>query len=334
MEYNKKKLLFVVNPRSGKHNKTDLVALIERDVDCRMFDFRVVYTEYAGHAEELASEAIRIGVDMVVAVGGDGTVNEVGRALIHTSTALGIIPCGSGNGLARHLHIPLDVQKALATINSFEVKSIDYGKINGHPFFCTCGVGFDAFVSSLFANSKERGPLSYVESVFNSYANYQAETYEIETEDGNTTYQAFLVACANASQYGNNAYIAPHAKLDDGLMDVTIIQPFNLLDAGAIAVDLFAKTLDKNNLIHTLRCRSLHIHRVQQGIAHYDGDPIMLGKDLCIEIIPQGIRVLVGKEEKRLEPANVLRHVVELFDGVRPIDETIREQLRERLKFQ
>ena len=151
---------------------------------------------------------------------------------------------------------------------------------------------------------------------------------------GNLTHHAFLVACANAAQYGNNAYIVPRAQLDDGLMDVTIIRPFGLpLDAGSLAVDLFSKTLDKNNLIHTLRCRSLHIRRAKSGVAHYDGDPISLNKDIYIEIIPQGFCVLMGKEERLFEVTDVLQHIVGLFDGMRPIDETIREHLRERVKL-
>lgn len=333
MDYSRKKLLFIVNPKSGRNNKSDIVGLIGHNVDSGKYDYRIVYTEYAGHAEMLAADAVCAGVDVVVAIGGDGTVNEVGRALIHSSAAMGIIPCGSGNGLARHLHIPLDVRRAIDTINRCEIKCIDYGKINGRPFFCTCGVGFDALISSLFAASKERGPLNYVKNVIKSFANYSSETYEIETEDGSVSRKAFLVTCANAAQYGNNAYIAPHAQLDDGLMDVTIIRPFNVMDAGAITIDLFAKTLEKNNLIETLSCRSLHIRRVQSGVAHYDGDPVTLNKDLYIEMIPKGINVLVGREERLLEPSHVLQHIVELFDVIRPIDEKIRGYFRNHTKW-
>lgn len=160
--------------------------------------------------------------------GGDGTINEIARSLVHTDTALGIIPCGSGNGLARHLHIPMEPKKALEVLNEGCLDTIDYGKINGTDFFCTCGVGFDAFVSLKFAHAGKRGLLTYLEKTLQESLKYQPETYELETENGVSKYKAFLIACGNASQYGNNAYIAPQATLTDGLLDVTILEPFTV----------------------------------------------------------------------------------------------------------
>ena len=235
----KKRIIFIVNPISGTHSKETIPQLIEEKIDHSKYDYSIQRTQYAGHASQIAAEAARDGVDIVVAVGGDGTINEIGRALIHTRTAMGIIPCGSGNGLARHLNIPMIARKALDVINAGTVRTIDYGIIDGHPFFCTCGVGFDAFVSLKFSDSGKRGLLTYLENTLHESLTYQPEIYEIENASGTARYKAFLIACANASQYGNNAYIAPQASLTDGMMDITVLEPFTVLDVPALSFQLF-----------------------------------------------------------------------------------------------
>ena len=147
----KKRVVFIMNPISGVASKTGIPMLIDKTLDKDKFDYELHLTEYAGHASVIATEAKDNGVDIVVAVGGDGTINEVGRAIVHSDTALGIIPCGSGNGLARHLLLPMNFKKSIEVINKCEIRDLDYGIINGYPFFCTCGLGFDAFVSKKFA---------------------------------------------------------------------------------------------------------------------------------------------------------------------------------------
>ena len=158
----KQTILFLVNPKSGVSSKRRVPQMVEQYIDRSRYDVTVCYTRYVGHAYELAKDAVERGIDVVVAVGGDGTVNEVGRALVHTGTAMGVVPCGSGNGFARHLGIPIGVKKALEFINAAEPVDVDYGKINGHPFFCSCGMGFDAVVSNDFAKGKSRGMLNYI----------------------------------------------------------------------------------------------------------------------------------------------------------------------------
>ena len=148
---NKKKITFILNPISGTVSKAGIPGLIEERLDKNRFDYCIAETSYAGHATELAKEAAKDGIDIVVAVGGDGTVNEVGRALTQTDTAMGILPCGSGNGLARHLNLPMNLKKCIDILNYCDIKKLDYGIINEHPFFCTCGMGFDAFISMKFA---------------------------------------------------------------------------------------------------------------------------------------------------------------------------------------
>ena len=293
-------------------NKDEIPRLISEHLDQQRFDYEVLFTEYAGHAAEIAQQSAAEGADIVVAVGGDGTINEVARSLVHTETALGIIPCGSGNGLARHLCIPIDTTKAIELINHCQIEAFDYGVINDLPFFCTCGMGFDAFISLKFAEAGKR-------------LKYQPETYEIVDENDTVYHKAFLIACANASQYGNNAYIAPGATMRDGMMDVIIMEPFTALDAPQIAADLFMKTLQNNSKIKTFRAKSIRIHRKQPGAIHYDGDPIMTGTDVDVHIEHLGIRILTNPEatEDITPPNPVLNAFSDFFNNINNVREDI-----------
>lgn len=322
----RRKVVFIANPISGTQNKKQVLQCIKERIDETQYDYEIMLTEYAGHAVELAAKAASEGAYIIVAVGGDGTINEVARSIRHTSSALGIIPCGSGNGLARHLQIPLDVKGAIDVINEGVVECVDYGKINDIPFFCTCGVGFDAFVSLKFAASKRRGLLTYLENTLHESLKYEPETYEIETGDGTLKYKAFLIACANASQYGNNAYIAPRASLSDGLMDVTILEPFTVLDVPSLAYQLFNKTIDQNSRIKTFQCKDVRIRRVKDGVIHYDGDPIMAGKDLKVEIVPKGINMVVNKNEQLSQPLSLMQ----LFSGYFEAINTLKGDFKDR----
>lgn len=303
----KKKIVFILNPISGTHNKVVIPQMIASRLDKDKFDYQVKLTEYAGHAADIAKQCAKDNIDIVVAVGGDGTVNEVARSLTHTNTALAIIPCGSGNGLARHLCIPIDIKKSIDIINQCNIEELDYGIINDLPFFCTCGMGFDAFISLKFAESGKRGPITYVENVLKEGLKYKPETYEVIDETGAKKYNAFLIACANASQYGNNAYIAPHASMSDGLLDVIIMEPFTAFDAPQISFDMFNKTLDKNSKIKTFKTKSIRIHRNGPGAIHFDGDPIMTGEDIDVRIENRGIKIVTNiNAENHEEQSNFL----------------------------
>ena len=325
MKPNKKSVVFLVNPISGTHSKKELPELIDAVLDKELFDYRILYTEYAGHAAEMARQFAAEQTDIVVAVGGDGTVNEVARSLVHTQTALGIIPCGSGNGLARHLCLPMDMGKSIEIINQCCIEQFDYGVINDLPFFCTCGMGFDAFISLKFAEAGKRGPITYVENVLKEGLKYKPETYEVKDDSGTHHYKAFLIACANASQYGNNAYIAPGATMKDGQMDVIIMEPFNALDAPQIAADLFMKTLGNNSKIKTFRTSHLEIHRKAPGAIHYDGDPLMTDADIDIHIEHLGIRIVTNPEatEDAAQPNPVLNAFSDFFNNINNVREDI-----------
>lgn len=327
------RILFVVNPISGILGKRAVVNSIPRLLDGDRFTYDIAETSYAGHATELARNAANRGIDIVCAIGGDGTVNEVARAILHTRTALAIIPLGSGNGLARHLHIPIDATRAIRLINDTPAHHIDYGLVNAHPFFCTCGVGFDALISREFATAKVRGPLSYAEQVLRHALTYNAETYEMDVEDEHGTHRklrALIIACANACQYGNNLYIAPQASVRDGLLDVTVIMPFNVLEAPQIAVQLINGTLKPSACIRTFRCRHLTIRRKQQGPIHFDGEPTNADPLLDVSVVHRGLLCICPTDEgvpspvKRIENAftETIAHINmradELLETLRP----------------
>ncbi len=299
----KKKIVFVVNPISGTLEKEHILEWVNKRTNKEKYEWEIISTEYVGHAIEIAASQVVAKAFAVVAVGGDGTVNEIASALVHTPTALGIIPCGSGNGFARHLQIPMETKRAIELINDGEIECVDYGKINDVPFFCTCGVGFDAFVSLKFSKANRRGPLTYLEKTLIEILKYRPETYEVELDGNTLRYQAFLIACGNASQYGNNVYITPRATVTDGLLDVTIVEPFTVLDVPSLAFQLFNKTIDQNSRIKSFRCKSLHIHRNKPGVIHFDGDPMTMGMDININIVQKALKVIVPKVKEK-EPVN------------------------------
>lgn len=329
----KKKVLFIMNPISGTNKKDSIPEEIDKYIDKKLFDYQIAVTEYAGHAIALTQKAVADKIDIVVAVGGDGTVNEVGQGLINSETAMGIIPSGSGNGLARHLCIPINIQKSLEIINQNVIHALDYGIINNHPFFCTCGMGFDAFISMKFAEAGKRGPITYVQKVLEEGLRYEPETYEIEDDEGVHHYKAFLVSVANASQYGNNAYIAPQAHMSDGMLDVIIMEPFNILEAPKVAIQMFNKTLDKDTKIKSFKAKSIHIHRKKKGVIHFDGDPIMADKDVEIKLVPKGIKVVVNPADcSEIRRPNVIQtSFSELFSYIDLIRLNVHKQSR---KFQ
>ncbi len=318
----RKRILFIINPISGTGRKSGILQVIEDCLDRDVYDHKVAMTEYAGHAAEIATGARDDGVDVVVAVGGDGTVNEVARAITRSSTALGIIPCGSGNGLARHLSLPMEPARAMEALNRGEAADLDYGTINGHPFFCTCGMGFDALVSMKFAEAGRRGVITYLENIVREGLRYKSETYEVRGDGVSGTYDAFLLTCGNASQYGNNAYIAPQASMRDGLLDVTVIEPFDAIEAPQLCIDIMGRTLDRNPRVRAMRTRAFSVRRERPGAIHYDGDPVMAGRDIEIGIEEGGIKVVINPHADRtkrqpLAIQSVLSEIINDMSSIR-----------------
>lgn len=290
----KKNICFIINPVSGTSNKKRIPEKAEAILDPNRFNIQIHKTEYAGHGYELARQAVVEGMDYVIAVGGDGTLNEVGRGLIHTNTAMGIIPLGSGNGLARDLHISTNIEKALEIINEEHVINMDYGKANGRIFFCTCGVGYDANVAHNISGKKRRGLNMYLREMVDTYFNSQPEEYEIIYPDGCIKNKLFLITCANTGQYGFGAYIAPHADVQDGLLAVAMLQPIKLYDVPRIAMQMFARNIDHNKKMTELLIPEVIIRRAKEGPMHLDGDSYMEGKEIRVEIVPKGLKILVS----------------------------------------
>ena len=291
-----KNIAFIINPISGTQNKKRLPKLINDIIDREQFLPNIEFTEYAGHARELARQYAQMGFYAVIAVGGDGTLNEVACGLRDTQTALGVIPMGSGNGFARHIGVPLRAQRAIEMINRSEVIQADYGLADERLFVSTCGTGFDALIAYRFATTDVRGFQGYFKNVVKDLITYHPETYRIRTEQGVEIEQkAFLVTFANAGQWGYQAYIAPKASIQDGKMDICMLSSKAIIEAPIVAVNLFTKTLDKNYFMDTIQARDIMLYREKASPFHIDGDPIDMPKDIRIRIVEDGLRVLVAK---------------------------------------
>lgn len=287
------KVRFIINPTSGTKSRKDVEALIREHLNQDKYVHDIVYTERAGHAPDLAREAANQGVAIVVAVGGDGTVNEVARGLLHTEAALAILPKGSGNGLARHLGIPMGLDGALRVINKANITTIDSGQINGHPFFTTAGIGFDAYISSVFAGNKKRGLQTYVELVMKEVLNYK-HLPVIASINGNTLdTDCFVMAFANAAQYGNNAYIAPNADIQDGLLDVCLVRRLDLIKALNLSYCMLTKQLANADSAEYFQTDRVNVQAEEEMMYHADGDYLGKAQTFEVSMVPQSLRVLV-----------------------------------------
>ena len=286
------KKLFIINPISGGKDKHYLPALLLKYFDKKSFD--IAYTERPEHATELALEGIENGYSDFIAVGGDGTVSEVAKALINTNFNLGILPFGSGNGLARHNGIPMNIEKALQLIAENTTIRIDTCELNDQPFINMSGVGFDAHIGKLFAQSKTRGFSTYFNTTINEFINYKSQYYSITADGKKIDEKAFLISFANSSQYGNNAFIAPHASIQDGLVDVCIMKPFPPLSIIDLGFKLFTKNIDKSQYVQTIKAKEIVVEREHAGEIHLDGEPHQSGKTLRIKVVPSSLNLLIS----------------------------------------
>lgn len=294
-----KNIAFIINPVSGskeaQNAKRKLPKLIMQTLDSALWLPNIAFTEYAGHAAELSRQYARMGFDAVVAVGGDGTVNEVAQGVRDTQTALGILPMGSGNGFARHLNIPVRVNKAIEMINHCEPISVDYGLANGKLFVSTCGTGFDALIADHFAGSNKRGFTTYLQNVLKDAFAYQPQSYHLIGDGLDVTHKAFLITFANANQWGYEAMIAPKASVQDGKMDIMLMSSHAILGSASLALRLFTGNIDDSHFMDTLRAKEVTLEREDASPFHIDGDPVEMEKDIHIRIVPDGLRVLVEK---------------------------------------
>ncbi|MBQ3593876.1 MAG: YegS/Rv2252/BmrU family lipid kinase [Bacteroidales bacterium] len=291
----KKKIIFIVNPISGHHNKNHFPNLVESSIDKNKYDYTIVFTEYANHATELTMKAIEDGYEYIAAVGGDGTINEVAKCMIDKEQTLVIIPFGSGNGLARHLGLPFKVEKLVKdVINNGRRYKIDTATMNGVPFISLAGIGFDAMIADYFAKDENRGFLTYAKLITEKYPNYRQKEYTLIMDDKTTIEcKPFFVTFANSSQFGYNAEISPKASVQDGLLDVCIFKKPNILEVPIVATYFLAKQIDKSNFIDIYKAKKIQVFRKVDEVANVDGEPIEMSKDIIVEIKPLSLNILL-----------------------------------------
>ena len=287
------KTCFILNPTAGPNRRHDMPALIARHFGALGGAYEIRLTECAGHAIELARQAAAEGFEVVAAVGGDGTVNEVGRGLLGTAAALGIVPQGSGNGLARHLKVPLGLPAALRRLAAPIFSRMDVGMINGHPFFCTAGLGFDAHVSQHFALAGSRGLSTYLRVTLYEYRRYRPVAVHVNLNGQQITTGCYVLAFANASQYGNNVYIAPHADLRDGLLDVCLIDELPPLRAFRVSLAMALGNLPQSKAADYFRVPRGRVVAESPIGFHVDGDYLGHATEFAVELLPLALAVAV-----------------------------------------
>ena len=290
------RLHFIFNPNSGRNRaRPGMDRWIREFIAERGLDAGLSVTEGPGHARELARGVAEAGVETVVAVGGDGTMNEVAHGLLGSETALALVPCGSGNGLALHLGIPRSARGALelAAGGRGRVATLDSGEADGHPFFNAMGVGIDAEVSARFNRLTRRGLSSYVRAALACWRGRRPVTCTVESAGRRHAFEALLVAVANSDQYGNHARIAPGARTDDGRLDLVVVRHTGWLRTGALVPRLFLGTLDRSPLVWRAAGEEFVIERGEPGPLHTDGETREAGRRIAVKVRRRSLRMIV-----------------------------------------
>lgn len=287
----KKKLLFIVNPVSGKGRGSELIPLFHKYFDDQHFELFIEQSQGKGHSTKIVNAYKNRGVQVVVAVGGDGTVNEIGGSLVGTNMVLGIIPTGSGNGLARHLGIPMEIGKSLKCIQMMNVISIDTVRFNDHRFLNVAGIGFDAEVSWNFAGSERRGWMNYARIILGMVMKITTFPYQLKYGDSHEEGSAVMISFANSSQYGNNARIAPNADIQDGKIDICILKSMNFFRLFPFFFSVMTGSIRNSSYFKSISTGSLEMTGIFKR-AHIDGEPIELNGRLKIEVHPMSLNVI------------------------------------------
>ncbi len=294
-----KKILFVVNPISGGNSrKTGNILALIKELMPADSNYEIKIWEKPDEGPAIQNLITSGKYDMVAVAGGDGTINLVAQAAVKAGITMAIIPKGSGNGLARHLNIPLDTAKAIRNIYEGREVTIDTGKVNGHLFLCTSGAGFDALIGDLFANSKTRGLVTYAKISLQQLLAYKPREYTINFDGKMLKTKAFIIAFANVNQYGNNTYIAPQANVEDGYLDICIIKPYKFYQLPGLAIRIFNKTLTGSKLYEYHKAKKIQLKLARAEAVHYDGEPVNFGDTLDIEVQPASLKIIAGKEYK------------------------------------
>jgi YegS/Rv2252/BmrU family lipid kinase len=295
MAESKKKIVFIVNPKAGITPKSKVVIelLAGNIIPSSKFIPEVIFTERVGHATEIAARAVENRADIVVASGGDGTVNEVACAMVNTGIPMGILPAGSGNGLARCLGISMNYALALRTIIRGNTKLMDVATVNDMLFTSIAGIGFDAFVAQKFAESSIRGMISYMQIILNEFSAYKPLTYSITIDGTEIEKHALMVTVANSDQFGFNTRIAPQAKVDDGFLDICVVRKMPATQLLNVGYHTMRGTLEKTGYIEYFKGKEITINNVHDPLMNIDGEPIIVKSPISIRIKPLSLCVII-----------------------------------------
>lgn len=301
----KKKTLFIVNPISGVGKQKKIEALLRQNLDHDLFDYRVTYTGHIHHGTQLAREAAMQGYDCVVAVGGDGSIFDVVQGLHGSDTVLGIIPCGSGNGLAHTLHIPLQPWLAIRALNHQHVQTIDSIAISptdatGMEYICVnaAGVGFDAHISRMMQAAKSRGLSAYTNLVLRAYNAYQSCNYSLSLNGRTITRNAWIIALQNSSRIGFGMPVSPQARLDDGIIDISIVDKIPVDHLPITAPLLLTNHLQLSQHVEMFRSPEVLIDGNDDKWVDIDGECIHIGRSVRFVNIPHSVKIY-ARDTKR-----------------------------------
>lgn len=289
----KRRIRFIINPRSGINPKRNLPDLIRPWLDSSSYEPDFVFTEYPKHAVELAKLAVSENVDVIAVAGGDGTVNEAAGQVIHTETTLAILPSGSGNGMARHVGMPLDLQKGIQVINAGRTITMDTFTVGSHFAIGTCGIGFDAHIAHLFSQSTKRGYATYVKLVLREFSKYPGRMMRFDVDGQVVEKNLFLLTMANSSQFGNNAVIAPFADVQDGLLDISMVSPFPVWKAPSLILRLMRNNLHQSKYFSGMTGKSILVQNPGTRNIHIDGEPLEISGDFTVQLVPSSLRIIV-----------------------------------------
>ncbi len=297
----KKKIFFIINPISGIKGRRRLDKKIEKFFSKRDFELLKHYTAYPSHALELAEKAVKEGPVLIVAAGGDGTINEVARALINTGIPLGVIPLGSGNGFARHFNIPFNINNALKLLIDGDSISVDVGYMNGIPFFCTAGIGFDAETGYYYQEYNYRGFLAYALSFARVFSWYRSKEYSLEIDGKHYDFRAFFITIANISQFGYNFKVAPNASTLDGAFDVVVLKRFPKWKASFLGFrSLFGTIYGSPHVWHILAENVKILSPAGKKFVHIDGEAGIQEGELEYQIRNAELKVIVNNRKQIL----------------------------------
>ncbi len=291
----KKKIRFIINPISGGVKKAKVPQMIEEHLDHTLFEYDIAITQYKRHAKAIAAESAKEGIDIVCAVGGDGSVHEVGTALIGTNCHLAIIPTGSGNGLARHLKIPLKTPEAIRSINQLHSLRMDTVLANDKAFLGVGGFGFDAFIAKRFDEYHIRGFYGYAQLIYEEYFSYNPPKVKVILPNETIKGKFLLSSIANSSEFGNGFVISPKSMVTDGQLELVLLKQFAWWRTMGILSRFFMKRIEGSRFIRIIPFTKARII-LEQPLAHYDGEPFEVRKEINIEIVPKSLSVLCGAE--------------------------------------